>query len=54
MQTLNGILTETYQDLVVKGDFEVDGAVVFTNHHEVTWENEVVCWENEVITYTDS
>ena len=54
MQTLNGILTETYQDLVVKGDFEVDGAVDFTNHKELVYEGEVLCWENDVLTYTDS
>lgn len=53
MLTINGIPTEKYQDLVIKGDLQVDGAVDFTNHKKVTWENEIVCWENEVVTYTD-
>lgn len=54
MLTINGIPTEIYQDVVMKGNLQVDGAVDFTNHKKVTWENEVVCWENEVVTYTDS
>lgn len=53
MQTINGVPTEIYQDVVMRGDLQVDGAVDFTNHKEVTWENELVCWENEVVTYTD-
>ncbi len=53
MLTLNGVPTESFQNVTILGDLQVDGAVDFTNHKEVTWENEVVCWENEVITYTD-
>ena len=54
MLTINGIPTEQFQDVVMNGDLQVAGAVVFTNHHDVTWENDVACWENEVVTYTDS
>lgn len=54
MLTLNGIPTEQYQDVVMYGDLQVDGEVVFTNCHELTWENEVLVYEGEVLTYTDS
>ena len=53
-QPINGILTETYQDLVVKGDFQVDGSITKTNHHDLTWEGEVLVYEGEVLTYTDT
>lgn len=53
MQTINGILTETYQDLVVNGDLTVDSAVTFTNQHELTWEGEVLVHEGEILTYED-
>ena len=53
MLTINGVPTAKYQDVVLFGDLQVDGAVTFTNHKEVTWENEVVCFEGEVVTYTD-
>lgn len=52
-QTLNGIITETYQDLVVRGDLTVDSAVTFTNQQELTYEGEVLAYENEVLTYED-
>jgi hypothetical protein len=54
MLTINGIPTEIYQNVVMKGDLQVDGAVDFTNHKEVIWESEIICWENDIVTYTDS
>ena len=53
MLTLNGVPTEIYQDLVVKGSAEFQGAFTKTRSHELTWENEVLCHEGEVLTYTD-
>ena len=53
MLTINGVPTEQYQDVVIYGDLQVDGAVDFTNHKTLTWENEVLCYEGEVLTYTD-
>jgi len=53
MLLINGVPTEQYQDVVIRGDLQVDGAVDFTNHNALTWENEVLCYEGEVLTYTD-
>lgn len=52
-QTLNGVLTETYQDLVVRGDLQVDSAVTFTNQQELTHDGEVLTYEGESLTYED-
>lgn len=53
MLTLNGVPTESFQNVTIQGDLQVDGAVDFTNHKELVWEGEVLCWENDVLTYTD-
>ena len=51
MLTLNGVPTETYQDLVVNGDLTVDKTVTFTNQKELTYEGVVLTYEGEVLTY---
>jgi len=51
MLTLNGVPTDVYQDVVIRGDLQVDGVVDFTNQNTLTWENEVLCYEGEVLTY---
>ena len=51
MQTINGIPTEIYQDVLMKGDLEVEGEMTFVNHNVVTYEGEVVVYKNEVVTY---
>ena len=53
MLTINGVPTEKYEDVVMHGDLQVDGAVNFTNHKVVTYENAVTCYEGEIVTYTD-
>ena len=51
MLTLNGVPTEKYQDLTVKGDVEFEGDFDFVSDNVVYWENEVVSYENETVTY---
>lgn len=53
MLTLNGVLTDFFQDATFKGDVEFQGAITTTVHHDLTWENDVLSYEGEVLTYTD-
>jgi len=53
MLTINGVPTEIYQDVVIRGDLTVDGEIDSTNQSEVTWEQDVVCFEGDVVTYTN-
>ena len=51
MQTINGILTEIYQDVDIKGDLDVEGDFTFVGDNTVAWEKELIFYENEVVTY---
>ena len=53
MLTLNGVPTESFQDITIQGDLQVDGAVDFTNQKVLTYEGEVLTHDGEVLTYED-
>ena len=52
MLTINGIPTETYQNLTVKGDTKLEGDFDFVSDNVVYYENEVISYENETVTYS--